>query len=251
MPATQIIMILMYMIPDILVYRWLTLHMTNEEDMARESRRTNVFSSSYRYCVPWNHTRNAMFFQTKVIATVSESWQIKYDTPHKRIGLCSYMVPFSPSSINAAWVKYHISNQGRRLTSMVCHRITSYQVNSCTQWTYLYDNAIDNPLQIFVVSHADDDIALISKIPSVGSIMYQLIKSPWVTEGLIVFVPFPPPPPFCQHFLNLRAKPLKLISSNHIWFTYECGKKFGTHLGDLGSRSPSYWSGAEFNLSPW
>ena len=39
---------------------------------------------------------------------------------------------------------------------------------------------------------------------------------------LVVFGPFPPPP-FCQHF---PGKPLKLISSNHTWLTYGCGKFF-------------------------
>ena len=51
------------------------------------------------------------------------------------------------------------------------------------------------------------------------------IKSPRVT-GDFVFGPFPPPsppPPFSQHFLG---KPVKLISSNHTWLTYRCGKNF-------------------------
>ena len=65
--------------------------------------------------------------------------------------------------------------------------------------------------------------------------MPSLFKSPRVTGGLIVFGPFlqpsPSPPPFCQHF-NFPGKPLKLISSNHTWLTYGCGKIF---------RHPSRW----------
>ena len=49
---------------------------------------------------------------------------------------------------------------------------------------------------------------------------------------------------------NFPEKHLKLISSNHTWLTYGCGKNFGTHLSDLGSRSLSYRSGTQFNLSP-
>ena len=62
-----------------------------------------------------------------------------------------------------------------------------------------------------------------------------IIKSPRVNGGLIVFGPFAPPPPspllpFCQHFSTVREK------------------LFGTHLGDLGSRSLNYRSGTQFTI---
>ena len=55
--------------------------------------------------------------------------------------------------------------------------------------------------------------------------MQEVIKSPWVTGGLIVFGPFPPPS-FCgsSTLFSFPGKPLKLISSNHTWLTYGCGK---------------------------
>ena len=49
---------------------------------------------------------------------------------------------------------------------------------------------------------------------------------------------------------NFLGKPLKLISSNHTWLTYGCGKKFWHPFCDFGSMSLSYQSGTQFTLSP-
>ena len=81
----------------------------------------------------------------------------------------------------------------------------------------------------------------------------KFIKSPWVTGRLIVWVRFRRRLRPCHHSANtfqLSGKSRKLISSNHTRLTYWYGKFFGTHLGDFGSRSLSYRSGAQFTLSP-
>ena len=52
---------------------------------------------------------------------------------------------FQPSSINAVWVKYTITNQGRRLTPMIWQWLTSDKLNISPHWIYMYVNTNDNP----------------------------------------------------------------------------------------------------------
>ena len=80
----------------------------------------------------------------------------------------------------------------------------------------------------------------------------RLVATAYFTNTLFLLIkspgPFPPPPPppppqFYQHFLTFRENPWNLVD---LW----SGNFFGTHLGDLGSRSLSYRSGTQYTLSP-
>ena len=76
------------------------------------------------------------------------------------------------------------------------------------------------------------------------NILFLLIKSPGP------FPPPPPPPQFYQHFLTFRENPWNsFLQTTHGW-PMEWEFSFGTHLGDLGSRSLSYRSGTQYTLSP-
>ena len=98
-------------------------------------------------------------------------------------------------------------------------------------------------LRVILSTTTSWEIGHVIESPQVTGILIVLVSVPAISAAVSAATALPT-------LFNFPGKPLKLISWNHTWLTHGCGKIFGTHLGDLGTRSLSYRSGTQFSLSP-
>ena len=80
--------------------------------------------------------------------------------------------------------------------------------------------------------------------------MVRIIKSPRVTGGPVLFwsvsAAVSAGTAVLPTFSTFWENPWSWFLQNTHGWPMGVGKNFGTHLGDLGSRSLSYWSGTQF-----